>query len=93
MAIEGIQIPMYKNTYCFCIFLIFQFFILFLYEKQNKENLKKKKKNKNILNKAMHKDRLTQNNKAKHTSDAKQKQEEEREKVTESLGALFLPHL
>ena len=39
------------------------------------------------------KTRLTQNNKAKHTSDAKQKQEEEREKVTESLGALFLPHL
>ena len=94
MAIEGIQVPMYKNTYYFCIFLIFQFFILFLYEKQNKAKLKKKKnKNKNILNKAMHKNRLTQNNKAKHTSDAKQKQEEEREKVTESLGALFLPHL
>ena len=85
MAIEGIQVPMYKSTYYFCIFLIFQFFILFLYEKQNKEKLKKKNKNKNILNKAMHKNRLTQNNKAKHISDAKQKQEEEREKVTESL--------
>ena len=46
-----------------------------------------------MLNKAMYKTRLTQNNKAKHTSNAKQKQEGEREKVTESLGALFLPHL
>ena len=33
-----------------------------------------------MLNKAMHKTRLTQNKKAKHTSNAKQKQEEEREK-------------
>ena len=41
----------------------------------------------------MHKTRLTQNNKAKHTSNAKQKQEGVREKVTESLGAFFLPYL
>ena len=41
----------------------------------------------------MRKTRLTQNNKAKHTSNAKQKQEREREKVTESLRAIFLPHL
>ena len=45
----------------------------------------------------MHKTRLTQNNKAKHTSNAnkkkERKKEEEREKVTESLGAIFLPHL
>ena len=41
----------------------------------------------------MHKTRLTQNKKAKHTSNAKQKQEGEREKkVIESLGAFFLPH-
>ena len=33
-----------------------------------------------MLNKAMHKTRLTQNKKTKHTSNAKQKQEEEREK-------------
>ena len=48
-----------------------------------------------MLNKAMHKTRLTQNNKAKHTSNAKQKHEGERErkKVTESLEAIFLPHL
>ena len=41
-----------------------------------------------MLNKAMHKTRLAQNNKAKHTSNAKQKYEGERErkkKVTESL--------
>ena len=46
-----------------------------------------------MLNKVMHKTRLTQNDKAKHISNAKQKQEREREKVTESLGALFLPYL
>ena len=47
-----------------------------------------------MLNKAMHKTRLTQNMKAKHTSNAKTKTRKgEREKVTESLGAFFLPHL
>ena len=40
----------------------------------------------------MHKTRLTQNNKAKHTSNAN-KNKKEREKVTESLGTLFFPHL
>ena len=44
-------------------------------------------------NKTKHKTRLTQNIKAKHTSNAKQKQEGEREKVTESLGALFYSYL
>ena len=48
-----------------------------------------------MLNKAMHKTRLAQNIKAKHTSNAKKKRRRrrrrwgEREKVTESLGALF----
>ena len=46
-----------------------------------------------MLKKTVHKTRLTQNNKAKHTINAKQKQEKEREKVIESLGALFFPHL
>ena len=52
-----------------------------------------------MLNKTMHKTRLTQNVKAKHTSNAKTKtrwereRERERERVTESLGAFFLPHL
>ena len=42
----------------------------------------------------MHKTRLTQNTKAKHTSNAKTKtRRREREKVTESLEAFFLPHL
>ena len=50
--------------------------------------------NKNMLNKTMHKARLNQNMKAKHTSNAKIKTRKgEREKVTESLGAFFLPHL
>ena len=47
-------------------------------------------------NETKHKTRLTQNIKAKHTSNAsnaKQKQEGEREKVTESLGALFYSYL
>ena len=51
-----------------------------------------------MLNKAKHKTRLTQNNEAKHTSNAKKKKKErererEREEVTEALGALFLSHL
>ena len=42
----------------------------------------------------MHKTRLTQNNKAKHTSNAKTKSRRgKREEVIESLGALFLPHI
>ena len=47
-----------------------------------------------MLNKAMHKTKLTQNNKAKHISNATQKQERgERVKVTKSFRAFFLPHL
>ena len=46
-----------------------------------------------MLNKAKHKTRLTQNMKAKHTSNANTKIRREREKVIESLEALFLPHL
>ena len=52
-----------------------------------------------MLNNAMHKTRLTQNKKAKQTSNAKKQKKKtktrrgEREKVTESLGAFFLPHL
>ena len=47
-----------------------------------------------MLNKAKHKTRLTQNNKAKHTSNANKNKKEDREKkMIESLGALFLPHV
>ena len=47
-----------------------------------------------MLNKVKHKTRLTQNMRAKHISNAKTKtRTEEREKVTKSLGAFFLPHL
>ena len=47
-----------------------------------------------MLNKTMHKTRLNQNKKAKHTSNATSKTRKgEREKLTESLGAFFLPHL
>ena len=47
-----------------------------------------------MLDKAMHKTRLTQNKKAKHISNAKSKTRRGgREKVTKSLGAFFLPHL
>lgn len=50
-----------------------------------------------MLNKTMHKTRLTQNMKAKHTSNVKtktkrRKKERERE-MTKSLGVFFLPHL
>ena len=47
-----------------------------------------------MLNKAMHKTRLTQNKKEKHISNANSKTRKgEREKVTQSLGDFFLPHL
>ena len=47
-----------------------------------------------MLNKAMHKTRITQNTKAKHTSNAITKTRRgEREKGTKSLCAFFLPHL
>ena len=47
-----------------------------------------------MLSKAKYKTRLTQNMKAKHTSNANTKTRSgEKEKVIESLGALFLPHL
>ena len=46
-----------------------------------------------MLNKSMHKTRLTQNIKAKHTNNAKTRTRKgEREKVTKSLGVLFLPY-
>ena len=47
-----------------------------------------------MLNKSMHKTRLTQNIKAKHTNNAKTRTRKgEREKVTKSLGVFFLLHL
>ena len=46
-----------------------------------------------MLNKQSIKTRLTQNMKAKHTSNANTKIRREREKVIKSLGTLFLPHL
>ena len=46
-----------------------------------------------MLNKVMHKTRLTQNKKAKHTSNAKSKTRKgEREKVTKSLRVFFFFH-
>ena len=90
MAIQGTQVPMYTNTYYFCIFQFLYFLLLYVKKKKTKTE---KKTNKNKSNKKMYKTRLTQDNKTKHTSNAKQKYEEEREEVTKSLGALFLPHL
>ena len=48
-----------------------------------------------MLSKAKYKTRLTQNKKAKHTSNAnpKTRKGREREKVTKSLETFFLPHL
>ena len=50
-----------------------------------------------MLKKTMHKTKLTQNKKAKHTSNAKtktRKRKREREKnVTKALRAFFLPQL
>ena len=38
-----------------------------------------------MLNKAMHKTKLTQNSKAKHTSNAKQKHKRERERISDRI--------
>ena len=46
-----------------------------------------------MLNKVKHKTRLTQNKKAKHTSNAYKKKKKRERKVTKSLRAFFLPHL
>ena len=47
-----------------------------------------------MLNKIMHKTRLTQNTKAKHINNAKTKTRRgEKEKAIESVGTFFLPHL
>ena len=46
-----------------------------------------------MLNKATNKTRLTQNRKVKHTGNAKSNTGRgEREKLSKSLGAFFLPH-
>ena len=46
MAIQGTQLPIYTNTYYFCIFLIFLFLFLFIW-KTNKTKTEKQP-NKNI---------------------------------------------
>ena len=40
----------------------------------------------------MHKTRLTQNSKPRHTTNANQKYEEDKEEVTETLGTIFLQY-
>ena len=70
MAIQGTQVPMYTNTHCFLYFYDFSIFYI-----KNKIN-----KTENKLNKTKHKTRLTQNLKAKHTSNANTKIKREKEK-------------
>ena len=55
MAIQGTQVPIYRNIHCFCIFLIFQF--LFYFYMKNKIKKIEKQPNKNMLNNAKHKTR------------------------------------
>ena len=67
MAIQGTQVPKYTNTHYFCIFLIFQKKkIIDMKRKINKKN--EKQPNKNIKKHTKYKIRLTQNKKAKQTS-------------------------
>ena len=75
MVIQSIQVPIYTKHTLFLYFSDFSiiFYFLFLYEKQNKVKLKSRQKKKNMLSKARHKTRLTQNKKAKHTNNAKTK--------------------
>ena len=65
---------MYTYTHCFCIFLIFQFFLY----KKNEVKLKNNQTKHVKQDKEMHKTRLTQNNKVRHTSNAIKKREREK---------------
>ena len=85
MVIQGTQVPMYTNTDCFCIFLIFQFFFNFYI----KNKINKTKSKQNMLNKAKHNTKLTQNLKAKHTSNAHTKTRREKEKSDRITWSLF----
>ena len=78
----------HKTHTVFVFFWFFNFF--YMKNKINNIEKKKKKNNKNMASKTTKLDWLKR--KTKHSSYAKQKQEE-REEVIESLGALFLPHL
>ena len=86
MVIQGTQVPMYTKHTLFLYFFFFSdfsiFFKIFYMKNKAKQNWKITKQKHVKQNKALHKTRLTLNNKLKHTSNAKQKQEGEREKVT-----------
>ena len=85
MTIQGTQVPIYtKHT----VFLYFSDFSIFF----NIKNKTKLKTNKNKLNKTKYKTRLTQNKSKTHKL-CKAKTKTQREKVIESLGALFLSYL
>ena len=78
MVIQGTKVPIYTNT----LFLYFSYFSFFLMKKKVKQN--GKRINKNMLNKAMHKTRLTQKQESKHTQVMQnQKQERGRERERE----------
>ena len=82
MTIQGTQVPIYTNT----LFLYFSdFSIFFLFEKQNEAKLKNNQTKHVKQDKSMHKTRLTQNNKAKHTSNAKQKNKKGRERISDRI--------
>ena len=92
MAIKGIQIPMYTKHTLFLYFSDFSIFFSTFMKNKIKQNWKET--NKNILNKAKYKTRLTQNKKAKHTSNAnKNKKEREREKKWLNHFELFSFHI
>ena len=78
---------MYIKHTLFLYFFIFHFFLIFIW-KQNKQHWKLN--NKNMLSKTTKLNWLKR--KTKHSSYAKQKQEERGEEI-ESFGALFLSHL
>ena len=88
MAIQGTQVPMYTKHTLFLYFSDFSIFFIFIFMENKINNTEKNSKI--MLSKTTKLDWLKR--KTKHSSYAKQKQEE-REEVIESLGAIFLPHL
>ena len=88
MAIQGIQVPMYTKHTLFLYFSDFSIFFIFIFMKNKINNTEKNSKI--MLSKTTKLDWLKR--KTKHSSYAKQKQEE-REEMIKSFRAFFLSNL
>ena len=91
MAIQGTQVPKYTKRTLFLYFSDFSKFFFKFYENHNKAKLKTNRQN--MLNKAQYKNQTDSKTRKLNTQVMHTQKEREREKVTKSLRAFFLPHL